>query len=1040
MDKDKAIRSAKLTAAGILDKKRAKTAKDRAGGQIAPSKYMPGVPRQVHADGGKVVTQSKDGSQIFGAGSMIHRYVHPETNSHIEVLERPNGPASVLGLEVPEEHRGKGIGQMLQAEAMSRHPALMGQVSSKAAATTAYRLGRRPYNAPDASLDDVFSAIDRDSSVNMLTQQAQPKPGGGRTYAAGGYVPQSTIAYKSLPVGQAPALTGGTSMGDIAQLASMMGGKEEAATAPQHHQNDGHDHSGMSDAALQAWNKLTDAYGQPLTIVSGYRDPQQNAAAKGAKGSQHLHGNAYDVDTSSLSHEDRLALATQAYNSGFRGFGFYDNNMHFDVGDQRAWGPSHSSDSIPEWAQPFVQQYVARADGGKVENFQSWFGNSVTHTDGEPHVFYTGTSKDKDFTAFNVGRHGAWFTRDPEVASSYAAQNDSQGYKYDGWKAIETNTASRVIPAYVKAENPYTGEYSGAVTGNYKSDQSNWFDSLRAKGHDAWIPASSNGQLAVVLREPQQIKSIYNNGKFDPNQKHMNKAEGGGAFGQSRDNPGGQWLKHKQDYADPRRKYINGAITGTIGSSKDMYLPTASLKGVPGLNDERRVPGEPKFDALMEDVKKRGFKADQDDNKVVVAVNHMGQPYLLEGNTRVAVAHASGVPHVRAEVRYWNGGEDVDGDFHPDKVTAMAKPAFAKGGEVDNNNQGDDQYGQTAPLNPAPRAQAGEFPVSGGVRGSSGVLQAPYETSLEGLPQKVSIPLTGGSVSAGHDPRIRQIARDYMASTGMPYNPPTKYAKVDPKRASRIAAAYDDMKDDASDPLTKASYDAMIKETMAQYHAAKNAGFKAEFWNPETDEDPYKASPRLATEDVRNNHHMWVYPTRSGYGSDGPITAKELAENPLLQDSGETWNGQPVTVNDIFRAVHDYYGHAKEGVGFRGDGEENAWRSHASMYSPLARMAMTSETRGQNSWLNYGVHGDKNRNARTEDTIFAPQKIGIMPHWAHHEGAEDFMRPEDVRAMAEIHKRYGRAAGGAVNKALDLTIRFTKNGAGVMMSLKSKGK
>lgn len=819
--------------------------------------------------------------------------------------------------------------------------------------------------------------------------------GGRIARAPGGYVPQASIAYKSLPVGQAPAIGGGTSLGDFAQMASMMGGKGEAAAPqPQHHQNDGHDHSGMSDAALQAWNKLTDAYGQPLTIVSGYRDPQQNEAAGGAKGSQHLHGNAYDIDTSGMSHEDRLALATQAYNSGFRGFGFYDNNMHFDVGDQRAWGPSYSSDSIPEWAQPFVQQYVARAAGGKVyptadrsewygdanyqstggqiehmspdeylskvrpldideasrdniddlknhimsgrkldplkidakgredgrhrahaakelgiksvpvltwprsaranggpvtdnENFQSWFGNSVTHTDGEPHVFYTGTSKDKDFTAFNVGRHGAWFVRDPEVASSYADQNDSQGYKWEGGRPIRTNTASRVIPAYIKAENPYTGEYSGATTGNYKSDQSNWFDSLRAKGHDAWIPASSQGKLAVVLREPQQIKSIYNNGKFDPNQKHMGKAEGG---------------------------------------------------------------------------------------------------------------------------------------------------------EVDNNNQGDDQYGKTAPLNPASRTQAGEFPVSGGVRGGSGVFQAPYETSLEGLPQKVSIPLTGGSVSAGHDPRIRQIARDYMASTGMPYNPPTKYAKVDPKRASRIAAAYDDMKDDASDPLTKASYDAMIKETMAQYHAAKNAGFKAEFWNPETDEDPYKASPRLATEDVRNNHHMWVYPTRSGYGSDGPITAKELAENPLLQDSGETWNGQPVTVNDIFRAVHDYYGHAKEGVGFRGDGEENAWRSHASMYSPLARMAMTSETRGQNSWLNYGVHGDKNRNARTEDTIFAPQKIGILPHWAHHEGAEDFMGPEEVRAMAEIHKRYGRATGGAVNKALDLTRGFTKNGAGVMMSLKSKGK
>lgn len=53
MDKDKAIRAAKLTAGGIFEKNRAKTAVTRAGGQIAPSKYMPNVPRAVHADGGR---------------------------------------------------------------------------------------------------------------------------------------------------------------------------------------------------------------------------------------------------------------------------------------------------------------------------------------------------------------------------------------------------------------------------------------------------------------------------------------------------------------------------------------------------------------------------------------------------------------------------------------------------------------------------------------------------------------------------------------------------------------------------------------------------------------------------------------------------------------------------------------------------------------------------------------------------------------------------------------------------------------------------
>ena len=54
MDKDKAIRSAKLTASGILEKARHATAVTRAGGQIAPSKYLPNVPRAVHADGGYV--------------------------------------------------------------------------------------------------------------------------------------------------------------------------------------------------------------------------------------------------------------------------------------------------------------------------------------------------------------------------------------------------------------------------------------------------------------------------------------------------------------------------------------------------------------------------------------------------------------------------------------------------------------------------------------------------------------------------------------------------------------------------------------------------------------------------------------------------------------------------------------------------------------------------------------------------------------------------------------------------------------------------
>lgn len=51
--------------------------------------------------------------------------------------------------------------------------------------------------------------------------------------------------------------------------------------------------------------------------------------------------------------------------------------------------------------------------------------------------------------------------------------------------------------------------------------------------------------------------------------------------------------------------------------------------------------------------------------------------------------------------------------------------------------------------------------------------------------------------------------------------------------------------------------------------------------------------------------------------------------------------------------VHDVFGHAILGNQFGPKGEEVAWGIHSKMYSPDAAVAATSETRGQNSWVNY---------------------------------------------------------------------------------------
>ena len=113
--------------------------------------------------------------------------------------------------------------------------------------------------------------------------------------------------------------------------------------------------------------------------------------------------------------------------------------------------------------------------------------------------------------------------------------------------------------------------------------------------------------------------------------------------------------------------------------------------------------------------------------------------------------------------------------------------------------------------------------------------------------------------------------------------------------------------------------------------------------------------------------------------------------NPLLQDTGLQWpnqNGEmrPVLANDLFRAVHDAFGHGLEGAGFRARGEENAWQAHVRLFTGPAVGAITTETRGQNSWLNYGPYGEQNQNAAVEDTVFAEQKTGLMPEWVWAEG------------------------------------------------------
>ena len=251
--------------------------------------------------------------------------------------------------------------------------------------------------------------------------------------------------------------------------------------------------------------------------------------------------------------------------------------------------------------------------------------------------------------------------------------------------------------------------------------------------------------------------------------------------------------------------------------------------------------------------------------------------------------------------------------------------------------------------------------------------------TLQGMPDVVDV---GGKLEQfGTDQRLVDIANEYSANRGLLYNPLERYAQVDVERAKRIANEYEKMANNPQALPTKKSYDALIDETQAQYEALKKAGYKFEFM-PKSG-DPY-GNPRNAINDLVENKHLYVYPTESGFGGSRAKEASKL--NPLLQKTDETWNGKPVLANDMFRAVHDVFGHAKHGVGFRATGEENAFQSHARMFSPEALPAATSETRGQNSWVNFGPYSELNRTANPIATQYAEQKTGLMPAWTWLEG------------------------------------------------------
>jgi hypothetical protein len=234
-------------------------------------------------------------------------------------------------------------------------------------------------------------------------------------------------------------------------------------------------------------------------------------------------------------------------------------------------------------------------------------------------------------------------------------------------------------------------------------------------------------------------------------------------------------------------------------------------------------------------------------------------------------------------------------------------------------------------------------------------------------------------------PAIVEGARAFNAQAGLSTRDHWDYSRVivTPSAVAKIADAYSALP--FIDNAAPAAWKAMGEEVARQFEfmtAPASRGGLGIAVSVET-ADPYDTSAQGGTrsffEDVANGR-MRVLSTA--------VTGSHF----FFSDD----------TNDMFRAVHDVFGHAGTGRGVDRHGEEAAYRKHSLMFTPLARKALATETRGQNHAM-IAAGGE-----------FQEQKVAVLPKWARDFEAVRPASLADYRAAlkqaATFHAAQGLAA------------------------------
>jgi hypothetical protein len=163
-----------------------------------------------------------------------------------------------------------------------------------------------------------------------------------------------------------------------------------------------------------------------------------------------------------------------------------------------------------------------------------------------------------------------------------------------------------------------------------------------------------------------------------------------------------------------------------------------------------------------------------------------------------------------------------------------------------------------------------------------------------------------------------------------------------------VADHFDRAPDTTSDPGVARRYRRFAAECREQYETVRRAGIDV---LPSRDGgQPYRTSGELFRR-VTAEGVLYVHLTDTAHGPPGAS-----GPHPLRELSGVVVDGVPFRHNDLFRAVHDVFGHLVGRNGFGPAGELRAAYCHLPLFPADVQPVLFAEHVAQTCWFYFGSH------------------------------------------------------------------------------------